>query len=209
VSTSATDIPQASSVVEIDLARVVARLELERPAWTQRQIEPDLTAFFAAAVLAGLSKVPLANAAFEGSGIRQYAAVHLGVSVLSADGAGARHGVVRDSDTRNVLGLAMEIAAVRSTGDADPAVLAEATVTLADFGPGSALFAVPLVLPGQAAAVRIGAVEERLVTRDRGMAIVPTAYVCATIDHRVLDGMDAGTLLGEMKRYLEHDPVAP
>jgi len=62
---------------------------------------------------------------------------------------------------------------------------------------------VPTVLPGQVLSVRVGAVEERLVVRDRGFALAPTAYVCASIDHRALDGMDAGALLAAMKRSLE------
>ncbi|HEV7665670.1 MAG TPA: 2-oxo acid dehydrogenase subunit E2, partial [Chloroflexota bacterium] len=78
-----------------------------------------------------------------------------------------------------------------------------ATITLADYGPGSALFAVPTVQAGTVVAVRVGAVEERLVVRGNGFAVVPTAYVSATIDHRALDGMDAGTLLGTLKRFLE------
>jgi pyruvate/2-oxoglutarate dehydrogenase complex dihydrolipoamide acyltransferase (E2) component len=77
---------------------------------------------------------------------------------------------------------------------------------MADYGQGSALFAVPIVLPGQVAAVRVGAVEERLVSvDDRRFALAPTAFVCASIDHRALDGMDAGALLGAMKRHLERE----
>jgi len=195
--------PQAASVVEVDLSAVAAHLEQVRATWDERQVEPSLTAYFAEALLAALRKVPLANASFdaEARGIRRHAGVHLGVSVLAADGSSARHGVVRDADTRNLLGLAMAINDARTRGSDD---LGQSTVTLADYGPGSALFAVPAVLPGHSAAIRVGAVEQRLVTQGRGMAIVPTAYLCAAIDHRVLDGMDAGTLLGEMKRFLEH-----
>jgi pyruvate/2-oxoglutarate dehydrogenase complex dihydrolipoamide acyltransferase (E2) component len=203
VQSSMNEAPQASSVVEVDVSRVVERLEQDRAAWVARQIEPDLTPFVVEALLAALKVVPRANAAFESGGIRMYPAVHLGLSVLSTDGTAARHGVIRDADTRNLLGLAMETQAVRAQGAAESTSLVEATVTLADYGPGSALFAVPLVLPGQSAAVRVGAVEDRLVTHARGMAIVPTVYLCAAIDHRVLDGMDAGALLGEMKRFLE------
>jgi 2-oxoisovalerate dehydrogenase E2 component (dihydrolipoyl transacylase) len=153
-----------------------------------------------------LRQVPQANAAFdaEARGIRRYPAVHLGLSIASADGTSACHGVVRDADTRNILGLAMEITATRSANQ--PRVSSEATITLADYGAASsALFAVPVVLPSQVAALRIGAVEDRLVVRDRGFALAPTAYVCASIDHRALDGMDAGTLLSAMKRFLEED----
>ena len=99
--------------------------------------------------------------------------------------------------------MAMET--IRADGAAQPDCLLDATVAFADYGPGSALYAVPLVLPGQVAAVRVGAVEERLLVRERGFGLAPTAYVCASIDHRALDGMDAGTLLGEMKRFLEED----
>jgi 2-oxoisovalerate dehydrogenase E1 component beta subunit len=197
------DAPQAASVIEIDLTRVAKHLEDSRDAWLQRGIEPSFTPFFAEALLAALRQVPQANAAFdaEARGIRRYASVHLGLSV--SDAADARYSVIRDADTRNVLGLAVDISAVRNTGSLDSAVLDGATVGLSDYGAASALFAVPTVLPGQVLSVRVGAVEERLVVRDRGFALAPTAYVCASIDHRALDGMDAGALLAAMKRSLE------
>jgi pyruvate/2-oxoglutarate dehydrogenase complex dihydrolipoamide acyltransferase (E2) component len=204
----ALEIPQAASVVEIDLTRVAARLEGERDAWARRGLEPSYTPFFAEALVAALRKVPQANAAFEADAraIRRYPAVHIGLSIAAPDGAAARHGVIRDADTRNALGLAVEVAGVTATGASDSAALAQATVTLADYGPGSALFAVPHVLAGTVVAVRVGAVEERVIALERGMAVAPTAYVCASIDHRALDGMDAGVLLGEMKRVLEQYP---
>ncbi len=195
------DIAPASSVVEIDLARAAARLQTDRAAWQQRGIDAGFTALFAAALLEAVRQVPQANAAFEPSGIRRYPAVHLGISLASADGEHAVHGLIRDADTRNVLGLAVEIERIRGDGASLP--MEGATLSLADYGPGSALFGVPVVPPGQVAAVRIGAVEERLVVRDRGFALSPTAYVCASIDHRALDGQDAGALLGAMKRHLE------
>jgi 2-oxoisovalerate dehydrogenase E1 component beta subunit len=202
-------VPQASSVVEVDLTRVAARLEHARAAWSARGIDPSYTPFFAQALLAALAKVPRAHAAFDvdNKGIRRHVNVHLGLSVLSRDGSVARHAVLRDADTRNILGLAVETDAVREHGSPDSAVLGEATITLADYGPDSALFAVPLVLPGQAAAVRIGAVDERLIARERGMTLAPTAYVCASIDHRALDGADAGALLNALKQFLETYPA--
>jgi 2-oxoisovalerate dehydrogenase E2 component (dihydrolipoyl transacylase) len=207
VAASSSEIPQASSVVEIDLSRVRSRMEANRDGWLQRGIESSFTAYFAEALLAAVRRVPQANAAFDapGSGIRRYSTGQLGVSVAAAEGESARHGVIREADTRNVLGLAVEIEAIRAERAAQPDCLLDATIGLADYGPGSALFAVPLVLPGQVAALRVGAVEERLVVRERGFALAPTAHLCASIDHRALDGMDAGALLGEMKRFLEED----
>jgi pyruvate/2-oxoglutarate dehydrogenase complex dihydrolipoamide acyltransferase (E2) component len=202
------DIPQASSVVEIDLSRARRRLDEVGEAWNQRGIQGNsYTALFAESLLAALREVPQANAAFDGQarGIRRHRGVHLGVSLASPDGNAVRRGIIRDADTRNVLGLAMELDALTREAGSDRDSLADATITLADYGPESAMFAVPEVLPGQVAAVRIGAVEERLVVRDHGFALAPTAFVCASIDHRALDGMDAGSLLTSMKRFLEDE----
>jgi 2-oxoisovalerate dehydrogenase E1 component subunit beta len=201
--------PQAASVVEVDLSQVSVHVARVSSAWTERHVQPTLTAYFAEALLAALRKVPQANAGFDGGagGIRRYAAVHVALSMVGADGTGARHGVVRDADTRNLLGLAMAVYDVQATGSSEADALGSGTITLVDYGPGSALFAVPRVVAGQSAAIRVGAVEERLVARERAMAVVPTAYLSAAIDHRVLDGMDAGALLAEMKRFLEHYPV--
>src|SRR5207237_233906 len=159
-------------------------------AWQRRGLQPDYTPFFLEALVASLAAVPQANAAFEAEAraIRRYPAVHLGLSVASADGSGARHGAVHEAETHGLPGLALAGEAVRRSESAGPDTLAEATVTLTDFGPGSALFAVPPVLPGQSIALRVGAVEERLLARDRGFFLAPSAYLCLSVDHRTLDG---------------------
>jgi 2-oxoisovalerate dehydrogenase E1 component beta subunit len=183
-----TSIPQASSVIEVDLSRASGS---------------TYTAQIAEAFVAALREVPQANAAFDPQGIRQHPAVHLGVSIAAEDGSHAIYGVVRDADTRNVHGLTLELERIRRESVSEPGAMADATVSLIDYGPDSALFAVPPVLPGHVVALRIGCVESRLVTNDRGFAVVPTAYLCASIDHRALDGMDAGRLLAAVKRRLE------
>jgi 2-oxoisovalerate dehydrogenase E2 component (dihydrolipoyl transacylase) len=205
LAASVREVPQAASVVEVDCSRLLQRLDEVRDQWSQRGLEPSPTPLFAEALVAALRSLPAANAAFDAAarGIRHYAAVHLGLSLASPDGAQARHGVIRDADTRNLLGLAVEAQAIAATGSSDPAVLAEATVTLTDFGPSGALFGVPLVLPGQSVAVRVGAIEERVLAQARGFLIAPTAFVCLSIDHRSLDGMDAGAVLASIKRLIE------
>ena len=206
---SATTVPQAASVVEVDLSRVAARIDDSRADWAERGIQADYTPFFLQALAVAVARAPQVNATWdtEARGARRYHALHLGLSVLGADGRTARHGVLRDADTRNLLGLALEVEAARQAGDETPDCLAEATISLADYGSDSALFALPLVLPGQAAAVRAGAVAKRLLARDRGFALAPTVHLSASIDHRALDGVDAGALLGEMKRFLEAYPA--
>src|SRR5439155_14266268 len=94
---SATQVPQASSVIEVDLSHVVRRLDDSREAWLQRGIQqPGFTPFLAAALLAALRGLPQANASFDADvlGIRRYSAVHLGLSLASQDGSHACYGLV-------------------------------------------------------------------------------------------------------------------
>ena len=64
------------------------------------------------------------------------------------------------------------------------------TITLIDYGPGSADLAVPFVRPGQTAAVRIGAVRHG------------RAFVTCAVDHRAVDGADVGRFLQAFKAHL-------
>jgi pyruvate/2-oxoglutarate dehydrogenase complex dihydrolipoamide acyltransferase (E2) component len=55
--------------------------------------------------------------------------------------------------------------------------------------------------------VRAGAVAARAIARDGKLVAAKTVVLCASVDHRALDGMDAGALLGAMKRVLEAWPL--
>jgi len=53
----------------------------------------------------------------------------------------------------------------------------------------------------------LGAIRETPVARDGRVAIERTMKVCATFDHRVLDGAHAAAMAGTMRAWIE-DPVA-
>jgi len=65
------------------------------------------------------------------------------------------------------------------------------TFTLIDYGPTGSLLGLPAVRPGQTAALRVGAVREG------------RAYLALSVDHRAVDGADAGRFLAAVKRSLE------
>ncbi|HEX3551228.1 MAG TPA: transketolase C-terminal domain-containing protein [Candidatus Elarobacter sp.] len=75
-------------------------------------------------------------------------------------------------------------------GAASPAA-GRGTITLVDYGSGGSDLAVPFVRPGQTAALRIGAVRDG------------RAYVTIAVDHRAVDGADAGRFLAAFKAAAE------
>jgi 2-oxoisovalerate dehydrogenase E1 component beta subunit len=67
----------------------------------------------------------------------------------------------------------------------------DGTFTLVDFGRGSSLLGLPAVRPGQTAALRVGSVREG------------RAWLALSVDHRAVDGAEAGRFLACLKELLE------
>ncbi|MBO0709052.1 MAG: 2-oxo acid dehydrogenase subunit E2, partial [Candidatus Dormibacteraeota bacterium] len=65
------------------------------------------------------------------------------------------------------------------------------TITLVAYGAGSAHLGLPAVRPGQTAALRLGA--------PRG----DRRYLAVSVDHRAVDGAEAGRFLADLKEALE------
>ncbi|MEP7104542.1 MAG: transketolase C-terminal domain-containing protein [Chloroflexota bacterium] len=70
------------------------------------------------------------------------------------------------------------------------------TFTVVDYGVAGSLLGLPAVRPGQTAALRVGAVREG------------RAYLALSVDHRAVDGSDAGRFLQVLKRVLERPSPA-
>ena len=70
------------------------------------------------------------------------------------------------------------------------------TFTVVDYGVAGSLLGLPAVRPGQTAALRVGAVREG------------RAYLALSVDHRAVDGADAGRFLQALKGALEANSPA-
>lgn len=201
---SALEIPQASSIVEVDLSRVMAYREAHEDVFRSRGVELTITSFVLQAAADALVTLPEVNSAFQGESIRRYGSVDILLEVAASDTL--KRGIIAQAETRNLRGFAQAVATIRA--DKPASTLPEGgTFSLTDLGSEAALLAVPPVLPGQAAALRVGTVSERVVPRERGLVLVPQVYLTLSVDHRVLDGATAGRFLNHIKTFLEHYPA--
>jgi 2-oxoisovalerate dehydrogenase E1 component beta subunit len=69
----------------------------------------------------------------------------------------------------------------------------DGTFTVVDYGPGSSLLGLPAVRSGQTAALRVGEVRKG------------RAMLALSVDHRAVDGAEAGRFLAHVKERLEGD----
>jgi 2-oxoisovalerate dehydrogenase E1 component beta subunit len=67
----------------------------------------------------------------------------------------------------------------------------DGTFTVIDYGGDSSLLGIPAVRPGQTAALRVGAVRDG------------HAWLALSVDHRAVDGAEAGRFLARLKELLE------
>lgn len=197
---SALEIPQAASMVEIDLSRLLASDDMQREIDISDSADTPLTLFVLEAVASQLSAYPDINSVFEGDHIRRYSNVDILLGIAQDDDI--KYGIIEQADTRNLFGLDLFVDAIRDKGQTTTTPKG-GTFSFTDLGKDAALFAVPPVLPGHAAALRMGAVKQRLVPHNGGIALVPYIILTLSVDHRVVDGAMASEFLGQIKFFLE------
>jgi pyruvate dehydrogenase E2 component (dihydrolipoamide acetyltransferase) len=114
--------------------------------------------------------------------------------------------VIRRAHERTLAELALErgrlVAAARD-GRLERSDLTGATVTLSSLaGMGVDRFTA-MLNPGESAILAVGRTVDRVVPRDRGLAVVPMMTLTFTLDHRVVDGGTGAGALAELAELLE------
>jgi pyruvate dehydrogenase E2 component (dihydrolipoamide acetyltransferase) len=130
--------------------------------------------------------------------------IHVGLAV--AGERGLLVPVLRRAHERTLAELALErsrlVTAARS-GRLDRDDMGGATITLSSL----AAFGVDrfnaLLNPGETAILAVGRTRDQLVPREGGIAVVPTATLTLTLDHRVADGATGAAALGDLADALE------
>lgn len=197
----ALEIPQAVSMIEVDLSRLLASYEAEREAYITENSDTPLTIFVLEAVASELCAYPEINGVFEGDHIRRYSNFDILLGVTQGDKI--KYGIIEQAHTRNLFGLGLFVDEIREKGHTTMTPTG-GTFSFIDLGKDAALFAVPPVLPGHAGALRVGAVKQRFMPHNGGIALVPHIILTLSVDHRVVDGATASEFLNQIKKSLEH-----
>lgn len=203
--------PHVTTVMEADMAAVLAHRERSRAEFERQGARLTLTAYLVQAVVAGIQAVPQINSAWTERGIARYRQAHIGVAVALDDGLIVP--VLRDAGARSLLGLAQtlgDLTARARAGRLQPGEAQGGTFTITNHGVGGSLLATPIINQPQSAILGVGAVQKRAVVISRdgvdSIAIRPMCYLSLTFDHRVLDGALADAFLSRVRRALETYP---
>lgn len=198
---------------EVDLTRV-ARIRQRMRADFEAQYGEKLTflPFITQAVVQGLRKYPVLNAAVRGTDIvfrRQY---NIGIAV--ALDWGLIVPVLKQADSLSLVGITRginDLANRARTKKLKPEEVQDASFTITNPGVFGSVMGTPVIPQPTVAILCLGTIEKRpkVITGPDGedtIAIRTCAYFSLSFDHRIVDGADADQYMAFIKKQLETIP---
>lgn len=191
----------ATTIVECDMSRI----ERQR-----RELGLTALPLVARHVLDTLRDFPALNATYDGTTLKRFERVHLGVAVSLGDD-GLIVPVIHDAHELAPTGVAhriKDLAGRARAGELKPDEVRGGTFTITNPGAAGALVATPIINVPQVAILDLEAIVKRavVVTDADGqdsIAIRPMTHLCMSWDHRVLDGMYAARFLTALRGRME------
>ena len=203
--------PHVTTVMEVDLSRVVAHRSAHKEAFAGDGVNLTFTAYFMAAIVAGLKAYPLVNSSWTEEGLLVHKHIHIGMATSLGE-EGLIVPVIKDADSLSLLGMARTVNDLANRARAkklQPDEVKGGTFTITNHGISGSLFAAPIINQPQCGILGVGAVQKRaVVISDKALgdviAIRPMAYLSFTFDHRILDGASADHFLARVVEYLQN-----
>jgi 2-oxoisovalerate dehydrogenase E2 component (dihydrolipoyl transacylase) len=219
-SSSLFSAPHVTTMWDVDMSAVLTHRARSKKEFAAAGVNLTITAYFVDAIVAGLRKVPAANASWSDEGVIIKRTYNIGMATaLPADQYGLGGlivPVIKNAGELNLLGLARavnELAERARKGDLRQDDLADGTFTLSNYGTGGSRFQTPVIVQPQVGILGVGAVEKRAVVVSNGhplepnlgdaLVIKPMTTLGFSYDHRVLDGATADAFCAAVKERLE------
>ncbi len=196
--------PQAWTMVEADVTRLVRRRDRDRGQFERTGVKLTLLPYFVQSVCAALREAPALNARWEGEELRRYSALNLGIAVAAEQGLVVP--VIHDAQELSLEGLAAHIADLAERARTRKLRVADiegGTFTVNNTGAFGSIASKPIVNHPEVGIVTMERAVQRAVVVEDAIAIRWMVNVCLSFDHRALDGLEAGRFLATLKAALE------
>jgi 2-oxoisovalerate dehydrogenase E2 component (dihydrolipoyl transacylase) len=210
---SRSKIPDAHASVQVDCSTLLRVRDRLREAVGDDG--PPITAFVLTLRLLTitLTRHPMFNSTWVetagGPHIHVHKAVHLGFGVAAPRGLLVP--VVKDAQDKSTRELAATVSRLieqARAGTVKPAELQGSTITVSNFGALGLDEGVPVINYPEAAILGMGSLKARPVVVDDAVVARPTMTLTCAFDHRIADGAQVASLLGDLKRLMESPELA-
>ncbi|MFH1475879.1 MAG: dihydrolipoamide acetyltransferase family protein [Verrucomicrobiota bacterium] len=201
VTQSHREIPPINLTCRMDMSAVIAyRRRSEKD--NRRKLSFD--AFFVFATARTMAAAPHFRSFLRGETVMLADAIDVGVAISYGDDLFTP--VIRRADTKSIMEIDAEIqqfVARASKHQIQPSDMAGAGLTISNLGMYPVHSFAAVIPPDQSAALAIGCTEETPVVRNGTVQIAPMATITLSVDHRLINGREAGQFLAQLKERVE------
>jgi 2-oxoisovalerate dehydrogenase E2 component (dihydrolipoyl transacylase) len=205
VTRSKATIPHAWQAQEVDMSGVVASRAAHRDVFMAAEgASLTFLPYVIKATAAALREHPEVNATFRQAELILHGDINIGISIGLEDTLVVP--VIRHADLLSVAGIARAAADLvhrARLGRLQLGDLQGGTFTVNNSGTFGTLLSYSVIVPGQSGILTLGAITDRPVVRNGEIVIRPMAYLCFSLDHRVMDGLAAARFLTACRLSLE------
>ena len=202
---SAFTAPHAATFLTVDVTASVAFVAGLRADRRYADARIGIMAVAAKAVCLALRRTPELNATWdEAAGeIVRYGRVNLGIAAATDRGLVVPS--VKDAGALSLVDLAQSIRTLADTaraGKATPADLSGGTFSITNYGVFGVDAGTPILVPGEAGILGLGAVQRRPWEYEGGVALRDVMTLSLSFDHRLVDGAEAARFLTDVADVL-------
>lgn len=201
---SKSEIPHAWVMVEADVSNIVKlRKEMKEKFAKQEGTKLSFFPFFVKAVAQALKDNPLLNSSWDEKNIILHHDINISIAVATEDHLYVP--VIKNADNYSVAGIAKEInrlAKKARNGSLSSEDMSGGTITVNNTGSFGSVQSMGIINHPQAAILQIEAIQEKIVPVDNGFKTAHMANLSLSIDHRILDGLQSGKFLKDVKKNL-------
>jgi len=198
---SAFTAPHATVFLTVDLTSSMNLLEKLRSRQEYDGVRLTPLVLAAKAVCLALRRHPELNARWDEAAreIIRYRYVNLGIAAATPRGLMVPN--IKDAQDLGLRELALAIADLARTardGRTPPAALSGGTVSISNVGVFGVDAGTPILNPGEAAILALGAVRQQPWEHEGGIALRQVATLSLSFDHRLVDGAEGAAFLRDI-----------
>jgi len=207
---SAFTAPQATVFLTVDATPTMELVERLRAAAESPERRPGLLTVIAKALCIAVRRTPEVNARWDDPAqeIVQFGYVNLGIAAATPRGLVVP--TVRDADALGLGDLAASIRSLAETaraGRTAPESMTGGTITITNVGVFGIDAGTPILTPGEAAILAVGAVRRQPWEFRGEVALRDVLTLALSFDHRLVDGEQAARFLADIGRIVS-DPAS-
>ena len=197
-------VPHFFLTVDVDMTRALAARARVNEILAAEGAKASVNDLVIKATAAALVRHPECNAWWQGSAIRRFSRVHMGVAVAIPDGLITP--VVRDAHAKGLAQIGAEVREMAGRArekKLQPHEYTGSTFSISNLGMFGIEEFTAVINPPEAGIIAVGAVEERPVAVKGEVVVQPRMRITMSCDHRVVDGALGARYLAAFKRIIE------